>query len=743
MKKLIIKQIKQSFEVPKVRVFFLLVKKELQDFFFTPIFYIISVLFVLSVYFVFFGIFRFLEFGTSNLTPLFTSALLCFVFIVPALTMGSIAKERQQKTLELILTKPISIVSFVTAKWLSISIVIGILSIFLLPGTLFVNSLVALDLGQLTMQLVGLFIVGASIAGIGVAVSSFSKSEIPSFLITVVICAVLILSGSEFVRLLPFRFDWFLNVLGIFSHYSSLSRGVIDIRDVVYFFTLILLSLSIASFVLYSEKYPKNFTTRIISKLAVALIAVMFGIVSVYGQQIPGRIDLTENKIYTLSNVTQDILKNTDGELKIALYTSSNLPIQFQTELQAVKDILRDYQASANGKIKIDVLYTDRDEEAKEKAQSIGLREILFSVNSEDSTNRTLGYLGLGFDYQGSTEVLELTGDVTANLEFEITKTIMGLVNSEKPKIAFLNSGVARRRSVNYRILNKNLSEIYELSDINLESEKDLSNFDIVILTSPNQKFSEEAIERLRDYYENGGSIWLLSDPIEISEQTLIPVPNDFSMNDLFAKYGVIVEKNLIYDLDSNNQINLGSSLMPVVIDYPFWLKVLPTKESLNILNSETPVSILWGSSVKMEEKESGNVIVLLTTTTMANFQTSENVNITPNQKIDKKGDEKQFVMAVALENDNKGRAIVIGDSLFLTDGYITQSNLNFALSAVEWLTQGEYQLSSIVSKKRTPEPLEFEDSERKGMIFNSIILPVLSTAIIGIFVLGIRKKDL
>lgn len=731
-----------SVNFQNLRIFISLVKKELQYYFYTPVFYIISSLFVISVFLIFFGIFRFIEFGTTNLTPLFTSALLAFIFIIPALTMGSIAKEKQLGTIEFILTKPFSIFTFVVAKFLSVSFLILLLSLFLLPCILFINRVESLDLGQVSLQIFGIFLVGTSIASIGIAVSSFNRNEIPSFLITVLICSFLILSGSEYLRILPFQFDSFFSTFGIYSHYSSLSRGVADFRDLVYFLSLIILSLGVGSFALMREKYPKNFKNKFKFQLLVFGLFVLFILVSFFGQKIPGRIDFTANKIYTLSDVTKDILKEIkDVNLKISLYTSSNLPIQFQKDLQIVQDILRDYQSYSGGRIDIEVLYTDRNEEAKQKAQNIGLREVLFSVNSEDSANRTIGYLGLGFEYKDQTDTLELTQEVNTNLEFEITKKIKSLTDSKKPKIRFINNNVARLRTRDYTILNQSLNELYDIDDIILNKDTQLDEFDLIVLASPNQKFDEQIVEKLRSYYESGGRIFFLTDPIEVSNQTLIPVPNEFSLRNLFEPYGILVDENLVYDLEFNNQINLSNSLFPLIIDYPFWLQAIPSNSE--ILKDDSPVSILWGSSVNTSNAKAEDLIVLLTTSDRANFQTNENLNITPNQEFNQTETDQKLLLSVGIKNSNEGKAIIVGDSLFLSDDIITQSNLNFALSSIEWLTDTKQSLSLINSKNRAPVILELSDSDKTNLVSYSIFGPFLMICVVGACIYVVRKKEI
>lgn len=730
---------------PNLRIFYALIVKELRFFFVTPLLYVVATLYIFSVVIIFFGIFRYLEFGTTNLTSLFTASLFSFVFIVPALTMSSIAREKQTGTFEYILTKPFSIATFVLAKWLSVTIVITLISLTLIPILIYINSVSVLDQGQIIMQMVGIIATGSVIASLGICISAFYKSEIPAYLLTLVVAAFMVLSGSEIVRILPFEFDTFFNLFGIYSHYRSISRGVLDLRDLLYFVSLSLVLLSITSYVIASQKYPKSFSNIIKLQLSIVLLVIIFVSITYFGRVIPGRIDFTRNNLYTLSAISKDVIKNIDGNVEITLYTSNSLPVQFQEELRSVEDILQDYQSTSNGKLKSTIAYTDQSEEAETQAREIGLQEILFSVNSENSAEQTVGFFGLGIEYNDQVEVVQLTENITNNIEFAITSKIKKLTDTNKAVIGYVSNNTSRQRITDYRILNQSLEELYTVKNYTLNSDTldQLQEYDVIVLAAPNLLFEEGIRSALLDYFNSGGAILLLTETIEIPEDTYVPVASEYSFGDLFQEYGVLAESNVVYDLKNNNQISAQDGIYVIPIDYPLWIKAESASVETPILKDITEVSFLWAGSLSISQNENAVVSPLLQTSKYANTQQSSNINISTSQTFTQLDTDGIQTIAASIEDvDSAGRAIVVADATFLVDSTTTTQNLTFALSSLEWLTNST-SLSEIQAKQRVATPLNLDETQKDELLSISIVVPLVVLSSCAAVIYWIRIKNI
>lgn len=204
--------------------------------------------------------FNILDFGYANVDGLFIIAPFIFLLLVPAITMRSFADENKTGTIELLYTRPISDFKIILAKYLaSLSIVL----LSLIPTIVYYFSVWQLgfpqgniDSGGFWGSSLGLLFLGATFVSIGIFASSLSENQVVSFIIAILISAFFYL-GFEFIYSLELfgTIDLFIKSLGISAHYSSISRGVVDTRDLIYFFSVIALFLFLTTFVLAKRKW--------------------------------------------------------------------------------------------------------------------------------------------------------------------------------------------------------------------------------------------------------------------------------------------------------------------------------------------------------------------------------------------------------------------------------------------------------------------------------------------------------
>jgi len=240
-----------------------LLKKEIRGFFSSLTGYIVIILFLLitSLFlWVFPGEMNIMDSGYATLEPLFFIAPWVFLFLVPAITMRMFAEERKSGTLDLLLTRPLTEMQVILAKYLA-SLLLVLLS--LTPTLIFYISVYFLgnppgnlDTGGIWGSYIGLFFLAAVYASIGLFASSFTENQIIAFLISVVLC-FLLYAGFDMLSGLPalHKIESLIVYLGINDHYKSLSRGVIDTTDIIYYLGIIGLFLFFTRTVLESRKW--------------------------------------------------------------------------------------------------------------------------------------------------------------------------------------------------------------------------------------------------------------------------------------------------------------------------------------------------------------------------------------------------------------------------------------------------------------------------------------------------------
>ena len=228
-------------------------KKEFNQFFNSLSGYIIILLFLFvnGIYLFVLKDSNLFDIGYANLDPFFNFAPWVFLFLIPAVTMRTISEEFKTGTFEILKTSPITKWQIILGKYFAILLIV---IIALLPSLIYVYSINdlsvtgTLDTGGLTGSFCGLIFLAAVFSAIGIACSGLTNNSIVAFLITAFSCLILYFGFSAISRLpgLQGNFDYYLDMIGIDFHYRSISRGVIDSRDTIYFICLIYFFLFLA-----------------------------------------------------------------------------------------------------------------------------------------------------------------------------------------------------------------------------------------------------------------------------------------------------------------------------------------------------------------------------------------------------------------------------------------------------------------------------------------------------------------
>ncbi|HYK77401.1 MAG TPA: gliding motility-associated ABC transporter permease subunit GldF [Daejeonella sp.] len=199
-----------------------------------------------------------LDYGYAGLDSLFYIAPYIFMFLIPAITMRSLAEEKKEGTFELLATRPLTDWQIVWGKYMA---AVSILKLALIPTIIYYITVYQLgvtpgniDSGAVIGSYIGLLLLGAAFAATGLFASSLGKNQIVAFIIAVFIC-FFAFSGLDSLSQLISLQNFNLSALGINEHYQSISRGVLDTRDLVYFLSYILFFLLLTKTILGGRKW--------------------------------------------------------------------------------------------------------------------------------------------------------------------------------------------------------------------------------------------------------------------------------------------------------------------------------------------------------------------------------------------------------------------------------------------------------------------------------------------------------
>jgi ABC-2 type transport system permease protein len=215
-------------------------KRELASYFATPVAYVFIVIFLLLAGAFTFYVGSFYERGQADLLPFFSFHPWLYLFLVPAVAMRLWSEERKSGTIELLLTLPLTMWQAVVGKFLAAWVFIGIALVLTFPIWITVNYLGSPDNGVIFASYVGSFLMAGAFLAIGSCLSACTRNQVVAFILTVVVCFLFLLAGFPLV--LGFFSAWApqglvdaISGLSFLSHFAAIAKGVIDLRDLLYF----------------------------------------------------------------------------------------------------------------------------------------------------------------------------------------------------------------------------------------------------------------------------------------------------------------------------------------------------------------------------------------------------------------------------------------------------------------------------------------------------------------------------
>ena len=420
-------------------------RKEIRSYFLSPVAVIFLAVFLLITLFSFFTQSRFFIRGIADVRPLFQWMPLLLIFLVSAVSMRQWSEEQKMGTLELLLTLPLRTSSLVLGKFLAgLALVILALALTLpLPWT--VANLGPLDLGPVAGGYLASILLASAYLSIGLCVSALSENQIVSLMVTLILCGLLYFLGSD--TLMGFvgqEQGELLSALGTGSRFASIERGVIDFRDLAYYVSICIFFLFLNTVAIERKRLEKNPLDRISKWKTSQITALLLGLNLILfnahmHKMKPGRIDLTEDQLYSVSDVTVDVIHGLDEQMRITGYFSERTHPLLAPLVPQIKDLLQEYQVLGGQNLQVDFLDPHSEERLEEELSSnYGIRSIPISVADRTEMAFVNAYFHIliryGDEYQvlGFEDLIDIRRDHSnesvelrlRGLEYAVTKAM-------------------------------------------------------------------------------------------------------------------------------------------------------------------------------------------------------------------------------------------------------------------------------------------------------------------------------
>lgn len=581
-------------------------KKEITGFFSSLTGYIVIIVFLLvnSLFmWVFPGEWNILDSGYAGLDTLFFLSPWIFLFLVPAVTMKMIAEEKRLGTLELIYSKPVTERGIVYGKYLA---AVALVLFALIPGAIYYISVYILgetpgniDKGGTMGAFIGLFFLAAVYASVGLFASSLTDNQVVAFILAVLISFFLFMGFDSFAYLPGLKtIDEFVIRLGINEHYKSMSRGVIDLRDIIYFAAVVFIFNEATRLVLLSRKLEKKSWLRF-GALLVAVITV-----AIAGSLLRIRADLTEDKRYTLSEPTRKVLSATRNDIFIQVYLDGEMPIPFKRLKRSVREMLDEFRIASGRKVDYDFI---NPSEGNNPAQRDALYQSLMvkglnPVNiqdrdSEGGSSQKVIFPGMIVNYNGievpvnflknnpSVSAEENLLHSTEGLEYEMIQPIATLGSDTIYKVAFIE-GHDEIPEIGVADLTYHMARFFTVDrGIIGGTPGILDKYAAVVIAGPEKGFSESDKFVLDQYIMNGGRIVWLIEEVNVNADSLVygetaALYRPLNIEDQLFRYGARINAEVIQDIDCAD-IRLimsggGERQQPVSVPWLYFPRLTP-----------------------------------------------------------------------------------------------------------------------------------------------------------------------
>ena len=728
-------------------------EREIQNFFDHPTAYILMLAFLgLSLFLAFRSIYAL---SLASLRPLFDLLPWLFSVFIPALTMRSVAEEKRTGTIEWLSSYPLGELEILMGKLIGNWFFVMLSLAGTLPMALGVFLLSEADPGIMLAQYIGASLLAMQGVAIGLWASTATKNQVTAFILATSVSFALVFIGTPVVLygLTPFL-GTALSRLSVMGHFENVARGVIDLRDIVYFLSTAGLFVAMAVGLLVKQRLSEQRESYKRLRAGIAILLGLVVVTNLLGGNIRGRVDLTRESLYTLSPGSEETLDNLSDLVTLKLFISDELPSELEPTLRDVRDLISDMSRAGGDNLVVENLNPGDDLDVAVEARSFGIIENEFNILRDDEFEVRRGWFGLALLYADRQEVIPFISG-TADLEFRIASAISVMTTDKRPSVAFL-TGFGALGENELPSLGRALMERYEVTSLDLSQEGDLGlnpeNMDLVVLAGPKEPVSEKKVDEIENFISQGGGALILVDKHQISVETPTTSLVTTGLEEFLQKQGIGVDEGLVMDYGSNSNISMGpQGLFNVVRPYPLWpigLKgnLHATTRDLNGLSAGWATAITIADSVENIER--------LWITTEAGGIQPPNSLIMPDALLQPDPDGFQTVtLAVAIGGGEaesttnavqNGRIIVVGDVDFLEESFIQVSpdNLIFAENAIDWLAQDE-ALIAIRSKTRTPPPIIFTSDFQKASLRwgNLIGVPLLIVIYGAMKVTGRRRR--
>ncbi len=480
------------------------------------------------------------------------------------------------------------------------------------------------------------------------------------------------------------------------------------------------------------------------------------------------RVDLTSEKLYTLSDASKDLVKSLDDKFLVKAYFKSDLPAPYNNIKREVQDQLDEYRAYSGGNFQYEFIDPGKSEEVKKEAQRYGIPPVQVQVLKEDKLQIEEAYLGLVFLYGDKQERLPVVQS-TSNLEYEISSVVKKMTSTELKKIGFLSGqGEPNLQAMSH--LQEMLAKQYQIVPVELTGGRPVpQDVSVLVVDAPDKPFKSWEKFLIDQYLMKGGKIAFLLNKVNANLQGQMGRANEIQLDDLLEAYGVRVNTDLVRDVScAYVTVSQQAGSMVFQSQVPFYY--LPRASEFNkqspVVKDLNSVVFYFASSIDttLARAKGLSSTVLLKTSNKSGRQENVFLINPTTQATQEMFNESGIPLAVTVEgafvsayanrpigvdstahgsidttsksvSGKLSKIVVVGDGDFLQDQLSggNKDNFLFASNLIDWLAD-DIGLAAIRARDNGNKPLdEVADGTKTWVKGINLAVPPLLVIVLGI----------
>ncbi|MEJ5264231.1 MAG: GldG family protein [Bacteroidales bacterium] len=482
--------------------------------------------------------------------------------------------------------------------------------------------------------------------------------------------------------------------------------------------------------------------------ISIILVVAIILLANLISQDFFLRIDFSEDKNYTLSKATKNLLKELKEPVTVIAYFSENLPPNVAQSRKDLKDLLVEYNTRSKGMVVYEFVNPNENEEKEQEAVQAGINPVLIDVREKDQMKQQKAYMGVVVSMGERKEVIPFIQPGTA-IEYELSKAIKKLSIVDKPTIGLLQGH--GEPSINNIIQAYNeLTVLYNVEPINISDTISVpERIKTLLIVQPKDSFKTGELNQLDAFLARGGNLLIATSRVNANLQNAYSTTLNTGLENWLRKKGIFIKDDILTDMAcSQIQVvqNLGGFQMIRQVQFPY-IPVIKNFAKHPVTGGLEAVILPFTSSIEFVSHDSLQFFPLAFTSEKSSSETLPVYFDLQRQWTQNDFRQKNLVVAAAVEGKFGGQAkskiicIASGDFILNSRGNdrsqqqtLAPDNVNMFVNSVDWLTD-ETGLISLRTKAITSRPLKEVSEVTKGFVkWANFLVPILLVIGYGFF---------